>query len=208
MPRLNRQKSARASAPGPGYDGQREIGSRLVEDPYDPENTIAVPVNVRHDPLLRMFGQKDIDTAQLKAGEMLRAAYEAVNASGVSAVDTSRDVVDGGAGFAGLSDYAIAAARTLREAQSLLGWQSFRLTVSVVCQGLNGSLIAQHSKAKVDRKAVAFAVRAGLEQLAILWGFTSDPALVRKQASMVGMVRERAGWVQEATDLVIRYSDE
>lgn len=209
MPRINRRKlrQQRASgAPGPGYEGQREIGGRVVEDPYDPSNTITVPVNVRHDPLQRMFGQRDIDTAQLKAGEHLREAFDATSACGIRAIDPSRDVVDGGPGFGGLSERAIRSAARLREAQALLGWQSYRLVVAVVCQGLNGTLISEQSSAKVDRKTVQFAVRNGLEQLAIMWGYASDPRLVRKQASMVGMIRDRAAWAHAEKDLVIRYA--
>jgi hypothetical protein len=73
MPRRRKPRHAqtnRHQAPqGPGYDGSREIGGRAVEDPYDPENIIVVPANLRHDPLLRMFSRREIDDAQLKAGE-------------------------------------------------------------------------------------------------------------------------------------------
>ena len=56
MPRINRRRTRRIgqAATATGYDGAREIASRNVEDPYDPGNLIAVPANLRHDPLLRM----------------------------------------------------------------------------------------------------------------------------------------------------------
>jgi hypothetical protein len=62
--------------------------------------------------------------------------------------------------------------------------------------------------AAVDRKLVQHQVRSALEQLAILWGFASDPKRVRQRASMVGLVRERASWIHDETDLIIRYRND
>lgn len=207
MPRIARRKlkAPKASAHQPGYDGMRELQGRTVEDPYDPENQIVVPANVKHDPLHRMFARGEIDRAQLKAGETLQDAFEMTATSGVRVMNTMQDRVDGGSIIPGISGKTMDAARRLRQAQALLGWQGYRIVVSVVCLGLNGSLIAQQSRAVIDRKVVQYQVRSGLEQLAILWGFVSDPKHVRTQASMVGMMRERADWGHEETDIVIRY---
>ena len=207
MPRINRRRRARIrnAATAPGYDGTREIASRTVEDPYDPGNLIVVPANLRHDPLLRMFQRREIDAAQLKAAELLRQCHEAASAHGLKAIDLLAEKVDGGSVHAGISDRAIRAARRLREAEILLGWQGYRIVTSVVCGGIHGTMIAAQSSAAVDRKVVQHQVRTALEQLAILWGFASDPRLVRQRASMVGLVRERASWVHDETDLIIRY---
>jgi hypothetical protein len=209
MPRINRRRGRRIrkSAAAPGYDGGREIASRTVEDPYDPGNTIVVPVNMRHDPLMRMAARQEIDTAQLKAGEVLRECHEAASTRGLRAIDLLAEKVDGGNVHPGISDRAMRAARRLREAEALLGWQGYRIVVSVVCNGIHGTVIAEQSSASVDRKVVQHQVRTALEQLAILWGFASDPRRVRQRASMVGLVRERANWIHEETDLFIRYRD-
>lgn len=210
MPRINRRRRTRRirnSAAVPGYDGSREIASRTVEDPYDPGNLIVVPANLRHDPLLRMFQRHEIDAAQLKAAELLRQCHEAASAHGLKAIDLLAEKVDGGSVHGGISDRAIRAARRLREAEILLGWQGYRIVTSVVCSGIHGTMIAAQSSAAVDRKVVQHQVRNALEQLAILWGFASDPSRVRQRASIVGLVRERVSWVHDETDLIIRYGD-
>jgi hypothetical protein len=210
MPRINRRRKRHAnshSSATPGYDGGREIVGRTVEDPYDPGNTIVVPVNMRHDPLMRMAARQEIDTAQLKAGEVLRECHEAASTRGLRAIDLLAEKVDGGNVHLGISDRAIRAARRLREAEALLGWQGYRIVVSVVCNGIHGTMIAEQSSAAVDRKVVQHQVRTALEQLAIFWGFASDPRHVRQRASMVGLVRQRADWFHDETDLIIRYRD-
>jgi hypothetical protein len=210
MPRRRKSRHAQPNRnqvhQGPGYDGSREIGSRAVEDPYDPDNIIVVPANLRHDPLLRMFSRREIDEAQLKAGEVLRGSHEAIARHGLRAIDPSLDVVDGGRPPPGIPESAFRAGRRLREAQSLLGWQSYRLVVCVACEGLNGTVIAEKTSAKLDRNVVQFQLRSSLEHLAVLWGFVLDPKRMRRHASIVGMVRERAGWVHDETDLLIRYA--
>jgi len=210
MPRVSRHHTRRIRKPAaaPGYDGSREIASRTVEDPYDPGNLIAVPANLRHDPLLRMFQRQEIDAAQLKAGERLRAAHETLASRGLRAIDLRAERVDGGRLDDGVPEAVMQAGRRIREAQSLLGWQGYRIVIAIVCGGLHGSAIARNSSARVDRKMVQHQVRTALEQLAVLWGFASDPKRVRQRASMVGLLRERAGWIHDETDLIIRYRDD
>ena len=194
-----------AAKPQPGYEGAFEVGARVVDDPYEPGNKITVPWNVRHDPLARMLARGEIDEAQYRAGEDLRACVERLGGSGAPAVDTTKEAVDGGRVYGGISESTMKAAKKLRQAQMVLGWQSYRLVRAVVCDGLNGSLIAQQSSARVDRKAVQVQVRHGLEQLAILWNYLTDPSSIRTRASMVSMMAERPGWMHEETDLTIVY---
>jgi len=204
-PRI-RPRRVRASGDLPGYDGTFEIGSRVVDDPYEPGNSITVPWNVRHDPLARMLARAEIDEAQYRAGGDLRACVERLGGSGAPAVDTTKEAVDGGRGYAGISEGTMKAAKKLREAQQVLGWQSYRLVRAIVCDGLNGSLIAQQSALKIDRKAVQVQVRHGLEQLAILWGYLTDPSHVRTKASMVAMMTERPSWAHDEGVIEIAYS--
>jgi len=207
MPRINRRRTRRIrqTAAAPGCDGAREIASRTVEDPYDPGNLIAVPANLRHDPLLRMFQRQEIDADQLKAGELLRAAHETLASRGIRAIDLGAERVDGGRLDDGIPEAVMRAGRRLREAQSLLGWQVYRIVIAIVCGGLHGSAIARHSSARVDRNAVQHQLRTGLEQLAVLWGFATDPRRQRQRASMVGLLRDKASWIHEETDILIRY---
>ncbi|MEN9925760.1 MAG: hypothetical protein RL268_1886 [Pseudomonadota bacterium] len=204
MPRL-KVVSRRSANERHGYDGTRQMGHRVVEDPFDPDNTISVPVNLRHDPLLRMFQRGEIDTAQLKAGEVLRGAYEVVLSSGLRANDLGRVVVDGGRRAEGKSEITMRAAGKLRQAQALLGWQVYRLVTGMVLDRLNGSLIAEQSTSKIDRKVVQWQLRNGLEQLAVLWGLVADPARTRTHASMVSMITEKPEWGHEEQEIIIRY---
>jgi len=143
---------------------------------------------------------------QYRAGGDLRACVERLGGSGAPAVDTTKEAVDGGRGYAGISEGTMKAAKKLREAQQVLGWQSYRLVRAIVCDGLNGSLIAQQSALKIDRKAVQVQVRHGLEQLAILWGYLTDPSHVRTKASMVAMMTERPSWAHDEGVIEIAYS--
>lgn len=208
MPRINRRRTRRIrqAVSATGYDGAREIASRTVEDPYDPGNLIAVPANLRHDPLLRMFQRHEIDAAQLRAGERLRAAHETLASHGLRAIDLGAERVDSGRSDEGIPEAVMRAGRRLREAQSLLGWQGYRIVAAIVCGGLHGSAIARHSSVRVDRNVVQHQLRNGLEQLAVLWGFATDPKRLRQRASMVGLLRERADWIHGETELLIRYA--
>lgn len=204
MPRL-KVVSRRPAAERHGYDGTRQMGHRVVEDPYDPENTISVPANLRHDPLVRMLQRGEIDTAQLKAAEVLRGAFEVVLASGLRANDLGRVVVDGGSRARDVSEISLRAAGKLRQAQALLGWQNYRLVAGVVLNRLNGSLIAEQSSSKIDRKVVQWQLRNGLEQLAVLWGLVADPTRARTHASMVSMITEKPEWGHEEREIRIQY---
>lgn len=192
---------------GIGYDQSFEVGARVVDDPYEPGNRITVPWNVRHDPLARMRARGEIDEAQYQAGEDLRSCVERIGGSGAPAVDTTKEAVDGGKGYGGISDSTMKAAKKLRDAERVLGWQAYRLVRAVVCDGLNGSLIAQQSRVKVDRKTVQAQVRHSLEHLAILWNYLTDARHVRMKASMVAMLSERPGWMHEETHITIAYSE-
>jgi hypothetical protein len=206
---MPRRRKSRIAKPQPGArPSGDDIATRLVEDPYDPDNLIAVPVNLRHDPLQRMFIRREIDDAQFKAGGMLRHAHEILASRGLKAIDPANETVDAGRSSAGLGETTLRAGERLRQAQTLLGWQSYRLVICVIIDGVNGSTISDATSAKVDRNAVQFQFRSALENLAVLWGFVQDPARVKRQASIVGMVRQRSTWDHEERDITIRYTSE
>lgn len=179
--------------------------TRLVEDPFEPGAMIRVEVRGL-DPLHRMLSRREIDQAQAKAGAMLRDAHELVGATGMRAVDFMREKVDGGRRGHGLADSVLLAARRLRQAEALLGWQAYRLVVCIVCQGCPGTIIAEQSAVGVDRRVVQWQLRSGLEQLAVLWGLAQDPKRVRQRASMVALVTEKPGWIHEVAEVKIAYA--
>lgn len=191
---------------GPGYDGGFEVGARVVDDPYEPGNKITVPANVRHDPLARMFNQKEIDEAQYLAGEKLRMCIERAGGAGSPAADWTRPFVDHSMSFREPALSQLQAGRELKRAHATLGWQNYRLVHGVVFDGLNGSLIAQAKGAVHERKAIKQSVREGLEQLAILWGYLSGPQYARKRADILAYLGEVPTWEHEEREVNIQYA--
>src|SRR5690348_746750 len=87
----------------PGYNGQREIGFKDVEDPYEPDALLAVAVNIRHDVIEHLYsrinpntGERAINEAQRRAGNLFLAILERSEAIHGLVIDYARDRVDGG----------------------------------------------------------------------------------------------------------------
>lgn len=189
----------------PAVNSECERQTRLVEDPFEPGAMIRVEQRAP-DPLHRMLARREIDQAQAKAGTMLRDAHELVGATGVRAVDFMREKVDGGRRGNGLSDSVLLAAHRLRQAEALLGWQSYRLVTCIVCQGCPGTIIAEQSAVGVSRNVVQWQLRSSLELLAVLWGLAQDPKRVRQRAAITAAMTERASWGHEVAEVVIQYA--
>lgn len=66
-----------------------------VSDPYEVGATIAVVASLRDDPLGRLHDRRQIDDAQYAAGRHYQALCEAAEVSGVRAMDTTKEPVDG-----------------------------------------------------------------------------------------------------------------
>ena len=69
-----------------------------VDDPYaiEPGGKITVLRSLRDDPLARMSAAKQIDSAQFEAGRAWQADYEEAEVGGASAIDPTKEAVDGG----------------------------------------------------------------------------------------------------------------
>lgn len=201
-----RRKRRPPDKPRPGYDGSFEIGARVVDDPYEPGNKITVPANVRHDPLARMYNQKEIDDAQYLAGEKLRMCIEKAGGTGAAAADWTRPFVDHSVSFKEVALTQLQAGRELKRAHAMLGFQNYRLVHGVVFDGLNGSLIAQARGHIHDRKAVKAVVRDCLEQLAIMWGYLTGERYRNKRAAMMAYLSDIPTWDHAEREINIRYA--
>ncbi|HWL05702.1 MAG TPA: hypothetical protein VNQ99_12335 [Xanthobacteraceae bacterium] len=73
-----------------------EVEAVEVDDPMEKGGKLLVYRNLRDDPLARLRRQKQIEEAQFLAGRKWQRAYEISELSGSKAIDTTRDVVDGG----------------------------------------------------------------------------------------------------------------
>lgn len=200
------RKSRKTPEKHPGYDGNFEPGSRIVDDPYEPGAKITVPANVKADPLIRMLSRNEIDEAQFKAGEKFRALLEQVGGAGAPCADWTRPFVDKSFSFKEPASAQFKAALELKQAWAVLGWQNYRLVHGVIIDGLNGSLITQ-ARGEGSRETVMQSVRDGLEQLAILWGYLSDAEHVNKRASMVAYLNEIPTWEHAEKEIQIEYAE-
>lgn len=190
----------------PGYDGNFEPGSRIVDDPYEPGAKITVPANVKADPLIRMLSRNEIDEAQFKAGEKFRGLLEQAGGAGAPCADWTRPFVDKSISFKEPASSQFKAALELKRAHFVLGWQNYRLVHGVVIDGLNGSLIAS-ARGGGSRESVMQSVRDGLEQLAILWGYLSGEEHINKHASMVAYLNEIPVWEHQEKTIEIEYAE-
>ncbi len=189
-----------------GFDGKFAEGTRVVDDPYEPGASIVVPFNMLHDPLSRMYARKEIDLGQYQAGQYFCALIEAAGGAGAPAVDYSQPAVDRSFKHKNPALTQLDAARELRVASIVLGWETYRLVRALVFDGLNGTMIAQ-ANPQHDRKAVTKQVRQGLEKLGILWRFLSGPEHMRKRAAIVGWLQQVAVWSHDETEVEIVYAD-
>jgi hypothetical protein len=204
--RKKREETKRVRQAGRA-DGQFELGTRVVDDPYEPGAKITVPANVRHDPLVRMRDRGEIDDGQYLAGEKLRSLREQAGERGAPAVDPSKEPVDGQPPYREPALAVHEACKQLARCQEVLGWRSYRLVCAVVCDGLNGTLIAHATGNRIDRKQVGQRVRDALEDLGVHFGFLTDERHRNQRASMVAVLQEIAAWGHEEAEIRIEYAE-
>jgi hypothetical protein len=163
-----------------GYDGKFEIGTRVVDDPYDRSNKLTVPANVKASGLVWMHSRGQIDDAQFTAGERFRALYEQAEIGSARGVDHSRPIVDG-SGFvsSGVADTTAAAIRELAHLRHAVGAPAFNLAVALIGEGMTIADYAKHlngghpSRLMADN--VGCMLRAALDGLIRFWGVGSGP---------------------------------
>lgn len=90
------KRRLRAVKPVTARDTLIEIGSKLVEDPYEEGADLVVAVNIRESPLEHMKARRRIGDAEYEAGRRFRSIYERSCIGAMGAIDPAKDVVDGG----------------------------------------------------------------------------------------------------------------
>jgi hypothetical protein len=187
----------------PGYDGNLEIATRLVPDPYEPGATIEVACNIT-DPLSRAFNSRLIDLAQFKAGQRFAALVERAGGHGGAAVDLSRPTVDGTRRYPALAASRLDAVKELAAATTVLGFQTDRLLRAVLVDGITPTSLALAKG--LHKSHVAVEMRQGLERLAVFWGYLTRPEHVRKRAAMAAWMAERPAWDHDVKEVAIAYA--
>lgn len=157
----------------PGYEGRMELVHDQVESPYDSAQRDVVVRNIRESSLATMFARRQIDEAQLMAGQRFRALYERASSRGSMAVDPSKEPVDTSGISDPIPDRVITAARELHSVRAELGRIGYGL-VSMVCgQGLTIDQVAKRMYVAAhegDRMFVGKLFREHLDVLAASWG--------------------------------------
>lgn len=194
-------KSPKRQPPRPGYDGRFEIGTRIVDDPYEPGAKITVPANVCADFVLRMHSRGELDEGQYLTAELIRRTLDRAGERGAQAVDPTREPVDGSPIRKDVASTALVALKKLAEWQRLLGFYGWRVVRGIVSDGLNGTLIAFASGRRRDH--VIGVLKDGLQLIGEAEGIVSGRQHANKRALMMAYLEEIPDWGHEEREILI-----
>jgi hypothetical protein len=144
-----------------------QVAAVVVDDPYEPGARIAVLRSTRDDILAEMLARAEIDQAQFDAGRLYEKYAEQAEIGNVQAIDPSREAVDGGRGYDGITDRQINAVRALSEAGRVLGAKGEGLVRDVLINRIRIGAMGL-SKFQTEKARVRF--HTYLEVLAGFWG--------------------------------------
>lgn len=157
-----------------GFNGQREIRSKLVENPLSEGEFNPVPVNIRESSLENMLARKRIGQAQYMAGSRFRSLYETIYYRNM-AVDPSNEPVDFGGRKDAFALTKLEAGRELSLALDELVPVRQALVISIAGDGLTITQAARKyivgDLTKYDRLVIGKQFREGLKDLASYWGY-------------------------------------
>lgn len=148
----------------------------VIDDPYsDSGEKIEVLRSIRNDILAGMLSRRHIEPHQYEAGRLWEKYFEQAQIGGLSAIDPTREVVDGGKMREPITDIQVSAFRKLNEARTELGRFGHSLVMDIL--GLRCSLIQAAERrncwTETDRKFIARSFRNSLDGLAVLWQLAS-----------------------------------
>lgn len=166
-----------------------------VDDPEQPGVPVRVRINTRSDPLGQMFASGAINEHQYAAGQRVCTLVERAECVGYGAMDYSRVRVDTSGGNGDQAADAITTARRLVEVQTIVGQTPYRLLRAFLVDGSSALQIARQEGDGVDRKrkAIAVAVEWALDDLAVWWGISDDPAARRRREDMRARLSQTKG---------------
>jgi len=160
----------------PGFADKRELRLATVDSPYRKGEAEEVVRNIRESSLTAMHARGQIDDAQLRAGEWVRAKSE-VSQIGLRVSDPSRIIVDTSGIPDPLPDRASEASMALSLAARHLGAVGWPV-IDMVCgagytiEGATKRLFRE----RLSRSRQAFVgqlLRESLDKLAIFLGYAS-----------------------------------
>jgi hypothetical protein len=156
-----------------------------VDDPYERGAKVAV-LRRTSDFINREHAAGRLDDAQREAAKEFERLREITMSSGLSSPSFAREYVDSSGRGDPITDRVILAFKRLQKARQVLGVWAYGAIDQCVCEGLTPTAIQEQSGQ--DRKITAAYIKDGLEILAIYWGYATDPASVRRRASIERIV--------------------
>lgn len=123
-------------------------------------------INIRESAIETLYARGALNIAQKWAADKYRGLFEAMGGAGASAIDYSRDAVDGGPARDPISERQVEAGRELKRCRIWLGVRNYEL-VRKVCG--EGKALSDIFPAKRDRLTAADNLRHALDDLLILW---------------------------------------
>jgi hypothetical protein len=158
----------RRSTDHPTSHGSR-IVERVVEDPYNGRDKIAVVISTRDNPLADMWARGQIDRAQFEAGKKWQRAFE-IAEIGVCRNGFKSKVDNGGSSAGDVEDEVATARKRLMKSREYLGSVGYQLLSVVLGEGRRLiDVVAEQggncSPDSADQKYVGRRFRECLEQL-------------------------------------------
>lgn len=154
-----------------------QVAPVVVTDPYGRDGEkIAVVRSIRDDILAEMQSRGEIDQAQFDAGRLYERYAEQAEIGNVQAIDPSREAVDGGRGYDGITERQINAVRALSEARRVLGAPGDTLVRDVL---INRRRIGTMGLSQWQTKKTVVRFHCYLEVLASFWGCTNKRIPIR-----------------------------
>lgn len=182
--RLKKAVTLAASAQGGIHKRLSEdlpINSRVavveVDDPFEPGAKVLTFRSLRNDPLAALRAAGQVDETQYLAGRHWQHCYEMAELGGARAIDTTREVVDGGQiAQATITDQQIKAFGDLAKAITALGMEGDILIRDFLGRGLTLSDIATKRGADTERQRryLGDRLREALQTLSIVFGYASS----------------------------------
>lgn len=168
-----------------------KVRMTMVEDPYSTDGgKIMMLQSIRDDQLTALHSRGKIDDAQLAAGRQWERYEEMAQIGGVSAIDPTKEAVDGGRIPEPFTDHQAKAIRKLVDARSELGMEGYALIRDVLTrrQSVRDAAYTRGYQSERGVNYISTRFRECLETLAILWGLaaTDRPHNNRERSMQAG----------------------
>lgn len=149
------------------------VSPAIVDDPYQRGDKLRVLRSVRDDPLAGMHARGQIDDALLAAGRKWQAIQEQAEIGSISAMDPTKEPVDGGKMHEPITDRQIQALRKISIAAEKLGHEGHLLVSDILTyrKSIREAAERRGMFTESEIKYTGRRFRECLETLAIHWGF-------------------------------------